>query len=159
MTEQQKPKWTYEPRWYPCKVIKWIDGDTAVVDIDRGHGQWSIGEKIRLRRSDAAESSSTDPKMKQMADLAHYWVNHLIPEGTFNRLITYYTPKSAVEEREKFGRIQADFAIGNESTLTTVLFKKRLTVPYRGENKARVQAIHLENWEYHELNGSFSVLT
>lgn len=154
-----KPKWAYEPRWYPCKVVEWIDGDTAVVDIDRGHGQWSLGEKVRLRRSDAAESSSTDPKLKQMADLAHHWVNYLVPGGTFNRLVTYYTPKSAVEEREKFGRIQADFAIGTAMSLTTVLFQKRLTVPYGGENKAKVQEKHLENWEYHDLNGSFSVLT
>lgn len=148
----------YTERSYPCKIVDVIDGDTVIVDIDRGHGQWSLAEKIRLRLSDSAEMSSTDPKLQQMAQLAHRRVQELLPVGSSQRLRTYYTPKSKVEEREKFGRFQGDFII-SDIPLTLLLFEESLTVRYKGENKAKVIQQHLQNWQYHELKGSFSVLT
>lgn len=169
MSDTKLPEIHYTERVYPCKIVGVIDGDTVVVDIDRGHGQWSLGEKIRLRLSDAAEMSSTDPKLQQMAQLARLRVQECLPVGSSQQLRTYYTPKSKVEEREKFGRFQGDFFLYGKYNLypellelrflTGLLFHQNLTVPYKGDSKAKIQAKHLHNWEYHELNGSFSVLT
>lgn len=163
MSDTKLPEIHYTERVYPCKIVGVIDGDTVVVDIDRGHGQWSLGEKIRLRLSDAAEMSSTDPKLQQMAQLARLRVQECLPVGSSQQLRTYYTPKSKVEEREKFGRFQGDFTqwdhVHGTRFLTWILSCEKLTVRYSGESKAKVIQKHLENWEYHELKGSFSVLT
>ena len=33
---------------YNCKIVRVIDGDSIVVDIDLGFGLWIHGESIRL---------------------------------------------------------------------------------------------------------------
>ena len=40
---------------YRAKLVRVIDGDTIVVDIDKGFGDWRHGEHIRLAGIDAPE--------------------------------------------------------------------------------------------------------
>jgi len=40
---------------YSCKIVRVIDGDSIILDIDLGFGLWIHGERIRLYGIDTPE--------------------------------------------------------------------------------------------------------
>lgn len=60
----------------PAKVRRVIDGDTIVLDIDRGQSIWSIGVRVRLVGIDCPEINS-DAGLAAMQ-----FVSAMIPPGS-----------------------------------------------------------------------------
>jgi hypothetical protein len=49
---------------YNCKIVRVIDGDSIILDIDLGFGLWIHGESIRLFGVDCPECRSRDKEEK-----------------------------------------------------------------------------------------------
>ena len=125
---------------YRCEIVRIIDGDTAVVDIDLGFGVWMKGEKIRFMGIDTPESRTSDKEEKVFGLYAKEYVKKHIPERSIQVLKTFK------DETGKFGRILGDFII-EDTTLITKMIDEGIGAPYHGQSKSEIEFIHLNNRE------------
>lgn len=122
---------------YNCKIVRVIDGDSIVVDIDLGFGLWIHGESIRLFGVDCPECRSRDPEEKAAGLAAKDFVKGLLHDGGTYTLTT--------REKGKFGRYLGVIMLSDKTSVNAALVKERLAVPYLGQSKVRVQEAHLAN--------------
>jgi endonuclease YncB( thermonuclease family) len=97
-----------EIREYTCRIVRIVDGDTIVVDIDLGYGLWQVGQPLRLRGIDAAETNDPDPRLRALAKYQREWVASKLEVGRVYHYKSYQT--KAGDEREKYGRFVAYFS-------------------------------------------------
>jgi endonuclease YncB( thermonuclease family) len=95
-------------REYTCRIVRIIDGDTIVVDIDLGYGLWQVGEPLRLRGIDAAETNDPDPRLRALAKYQREWVSSKLEVGEVYSYSSYKTKRG--DERDKYGRYVASFS-------------------------------------------------
>ena len=121
---------------YECKIVRVIDGDSIVVDIDLGFGLWIHGESIRLFGVDCPECRSRDLEEKAAGLAAKKFVERFLQVGETYTLNTH--------DKGKFGRYLG--TISNETeTVNKALVNEHLAVVYYGQNKDDVEAAHIEN--------------
>tara|TARA_R110002153_G_scaffold268679_1_gene433748 strand:+ start:9336 stop:9734 length:399 start_codon:yes stop_codon:yes gene_type:complete len=121
---------------YECKIVRVIDGDSIVVDIDLGFGLWIHGESIRLFGVDCPECRSRDKEEKAAGIAAKKFVERFLQVGETYTLNT--------EGKGKFGRYLG--VISNETeTVNKALVNEHLAVIYYGQRKDDVKAAHIEN--------------
>ena len=97
-----------EVREYTCRIVRIIDGDTIVVDIDLGYGLWQVGQPLRLRGIDAAEANDPDPRLRALAKYQRGFVANQLSVG---EVYNYKSCKTkAGDERDKYGRYVACFS-------------------------------------------------
>ncbi len=97
-----------EVREYTCRIVRVIDGDTIVVDIDLGYGLWQVGEPLRLRGIDAAEINDPDPRLRALAKYQREWLAAKLEVGKAYSYSSYKTKQG--DERDKYGRYVACFS-------------------------------------------------
>jgi endonuclease YncB( thermonuclease family) len=97
-----------EVREYTCRIVRIVDGDTIIVDIDLGYGLWQVGQPLRLRGIDAAETNDPDPRLRALAKYQREWVWSKLEVGKVYRYKSYQTKSG--DEREKYGRFVAHFS-------------------------------------------------
>ena len=95
-------------REYTCRIVRVIDGDTIVVDIDLGYGLWQVGQPLRLRGIDAAEINDPDPRLRVLAKYQREWLAAKLEVGKVYSYSSYKT--KAGDERDKYGRYVACFS-------------------------------------------------
>ena len=122
---------------YNCKIVRVIDGDSIVVDIDLGFGLWIHGESIRLFGVDCPECRSRDKDEKAAGLAAKDYVKGLLHDGGTYTLTT--------KEEGKFGRYLGVIQLTDKTSVNGALVKERFAVAYHGQNKDDIQAAHLEN--------------
>jgi micrococcal nuclease len=122
---------------YNCKIVRVIDGDSIILDIDLGFGLWIHGESIRLFGVDCPECRSRDKEEKAAGLLAKDFVKSCLHVGETYKLTT--------KEKGKFGRYLGTIYLTDENSINAALVKERLAVPYFGQSKVRVQEAHLAN--------------
>ena len=122
---------------YNCKIVRVIDGDSIILDIDLGFGLWIHGESIRLFGVDCPECRSRDKEEKAAGLLAKGFVEEALHVGATYRLQT--------KEKGKFGRYLGTIYLTDDTSINAALVKERLAVPYFGQSKVRVQEAHLAN--------------
>jgi len=66
---------------YNAKIVRWVDGDTVIVDIDLGF-YVTRQERIRLARINAPELNSTVPYQVRKAKSARAKAKKFAPEGS-----------------------------------------------------------------------------
>ena len=121
---------------YNCKIVRVIDGDSIILDIDLGFGLWIHGESIRLFGVDCPECRSRDLEEKTAGLAAKRFVERFLQVGETYTLNT--------EDKGKFGRYLG--TISNETeTVNKALINEHLAVVYYGQNKDEVEAAHIEN--------------
>ncbi len=96
-----------EVREYTCRIVRVIDGDTIVVDIDLGYGLWQVGEPLRLRGIDAAETNDPDPRLRSLAKYQRDFIAAKLEVGKLYRFKSYKTKRG--DERDKYGRYVVEF--------------------------------------------------
>ena len=64
--------------FYKAQVLKVVDGDTIVADIDVGFGFKTSKTKVRLNGIDAGEVHSKDEEIKKKGEAARDWLKNLI---------------------------------------------------------------------------------
>ena len=97
-----------EVREYTCRIVRVIDGDTIVVDIDLGYGLWQVGQRLRLRNIDAAETNDPDPRLRALAKYQRGFVANQLSVGEVYAYSSHKT--NAGDERDKYGRFVASFS-------------------------------------------------
>ena len=121
---------------YECKIVRVIDGDSIVLDIDLGFGLWIHNESIRLFGVDCPECRSRDKEEKAAGLAAKRFVERFLQVGETYTLNT--------QGKGKFGRYLG--TISNETeTVNKALINEHLAVVYYGQNKDEVEAAHLKN--------------
>jgi len=130
---------------YNCKIVRVIDGDSIILDIDLGFGLWIHGESIRLFGVDCPECRSRDKEEKAAGLAAKDFVKRLLHDGGTYTLTT--------KEKGKFGRYLGTIYLTEETSINDALVKERLAVPYFGQSKVRVKAAHLANRKFLKEKG------
>ena len=129
---------------YSCKIVRVVDGDTVDVDIDLGFGMWMHKERIRLHGIDTPESRTRDLEEKKFGLLAKEQVEHFLPKGSIQTLVT------VKDKAGKFGRILGKFKIEDHlhPTTTTInewMIRHHHAAPYFGQSKDEIAQTHLAN--------------
>lgn len=136
---------------YEAEIVRIIDGDSIVVDIDLGFNTWLRNQSIRLYGIDTPEIRTKDLDEKAHGLMAKQFVEGLIKPGDEVILRTVY------DKEEKFGRILGIFMLkgGNGTTLNDSLIRERLAVLYKGQNKETIEEAHERNRKWLIENNKF----
>jgi len=124
---------------YDCKIVRVIDGDSILVDIDLGFDTWRCGESIRLFGVDCPECRSRDPEEKAAGLAAKEFVKGLLHDGGTYTLTT--------KEKGKFGRYLGVIMLSDKTSVNAALVSEHLAVPYHGQNKQEIEDAHAANYE------------
>lgn len=140
---------------YKATVVRCIDGDSVIFDIDCGFDVQLKAQSVRLYGIDTAETRGGTPELKVLGNLAKDYVAQMIPVGSEVLLKTY------LDRKGKFGRILAEVympeTVGvegyQEKSLNQILLDELLAVPYHGQSKEDIINQHLINVEHHKAEG------
>ena len=129
---------------YFCTIRRVVDGDTIDVLVDLGFSV-CIRERVRLAGIDTPESRTRDKREKKYGKLATARVAELMPVGQIfeGRCRSYHS-------RGKYGRAMMDFVLPGGALLCETLVSEHLAVPYGGEHKREIRALHEANWAHLE---------
>ena len=130
---------------YKAQVLRIIDGDTLVVNIDLGFDVWIHNEVIRLNGIDTPEVQTTDPVEKFFGTLAKNRVKEYLDNDGAAGAVTLV---SKTFKKEKYGRVTADLKVqGQIRSLCAALLGEGYAVPYHGQSKESIDRDHLTNRE------------
>ena len=68
---------------YGCRLVRVIDGDTVVADVDLGFDVWLTGQKLRLYGINTPESRTRDKAEKKRGLAAKARLVELLDTGEF----------------------------------------------------------------------------
>lgn len=104
---------------YKATIVRVIDGDTVVADVDLGFNTWRRGEHLRVYGINTPEVRHKDLEHKARGIAAKKRVEELLPVG---RVVTINTAK---DRSGKYGRMLADFFLEEHfETLSAVLIRE-----------------------------------
>ena len=83
---------------YNAKIVRWVDGDTVILDIDLGF-YVTRQERVRLARINAPELNSTVPYQVRKAKSARAKAKKFAPEGTE---VVLATSKSDIDRYSRY---------------------------------------------------------
>ena len=132
---------------YKATIRRVVDGDTIDILIDLGFSTL-IKERVRLHGIDTPESRTRDLREKKFGKLATRRVEELLLVGEM-----FVAHSKSYDRTDKFGRSMMDFDFEDGSTLCETLLKELLAVPYEGQNKKEIRALHEANWDALEKAG------
>ena len=89
---------------YRCELVRIIDGDTVVFNVDLGFGIWLKKEHVRFARINAPETRTKDLKEKRRGMAAANFVSKHLYDACEIKLTTF-------KSNGKFGRYIADVHI------------------------------------------------
>lgn len=135
---------------YLANVIRVLDGDTIIVDIDLGFDIWVRNQSIRLEGIDTPEIRTTDIKEKMAGNLAKLRLEELI--GGKPVIV-----KTIKDKTEKFGRMLGVILNSNELNINQTLLDERLAVKYEGQSKDLVLDAQNKNIEYLIKEGKIKI--
>ena len=130
---------------FPCRLIRNYDGDSIVIEIDRGFGG-RLKKTVRLHGVDTPELRGGTLATKALGRMARDHVTAFICTGT-----------SVIFQsnmwNEKYGRALGDLVVDGKS-LSEDLLERRMAVQYDGGNRAAMQMLHEKNARFvHNLLG------
>lgn len=140
---------------YKATVVRCVDGDSVIFDIDCGFDVQLKAQSVRLYGIDTAETRGGTPELKVLGNIAKDYVTQMIPVGSEVLLKTH------LDRKGKFGRILAEIympeTVGSEGyqekSLNQILLDELLAVPYHGQSKEDIINQHLINVEHHKAEG------
>ena len=128
-----------------------VDGDTIDVSIDLGFDVCTK-QRVRLLGIDTPESRTRDLTEKKFGLLSkkklREWCLKAVASEKDDIEIQLRCPEA--DSRGKFGRILAEIWVSEDGEWTNVnkwLCDNGFAVPYTGQNKADVEALHMANRE------------
>jgi endonuclease YncB( thermonuclease family) len=92
---------------YKCDVVRVIDGDTVVVNIDLGFDTWLFDQHIRIQHIDTPEVRTRNLEEKEKGLDAKARAEELLPVGSTQYLVS----RSYDSNTGKYGRIVGDFLL------------------------------------------------
>jgi micrococcal nuclease len=147
MTEYDQPECTFKYRIKALERV--VDGDTIDVAIDLGFDVCT-SQRVRLLGIDTPESRTSDKEEKPFGLLSKKklkeWCLKAVASEKDN--IEMEIRCLEADSRGKFGRVLAEVWVREDETWTNVnkwMCDNGYAVPYTGQNKADVQALHMAN--------------
>jgi len=140
---------------YKATVVRCIDGDSVIFDINCGFDITLKNQSVRLYGIDTAETRGGTEELKALGNLAKDYVSQMIPEESEVLLKTH------LDGRGKFGRILAEVFMPEAPdtegyqprSLNDILLDELLAVPYYGQSKEDIINQHLINVHHHRAEG------
>ena len=130
---------------------KVVDGDTIDVNIDLGFDVCTK-QRVRLLGIDTPESRTRDLEEKKFGLLSKKklkeWCLKAVASEKDDIEIELRCPEA--DSRGKFGRVLAEIWVSEDGHWTNVnrwMCEEGYAVPYVGQNKADVEALHMANRE------------
>jgi len=130
---------------------KVVDGDTIDVNIDLGFDVCTK-QRVRLLGIDTPESRTRDLEEKKFGLLSKKklkeWCLKAVASEKDDIEIELRCPEA--DSRGKFGRVLAEIWVSEDGQWTNVnrwMCEEGYAVPYVGQNKADVEALHMANRE------------
>jgi len=96
---------------YHANIVRVIDGDTIVVDIDLGFNQWMHDQHIRLAGIDTPETRTKDLDEKARGLAAKAFVEGHLPAGTK----VFLDSREFKDQSGKYGRILGDIVFSHDT--------------------------------------------
>ncbi len=124
---------------YNCKIVRVIDGDSIIIDIDLGFSHFIHNESIRLYGVDTPECRTRDAEEKDCRTLGKEVCR---TDASRRRNL-----QARTREKGKFGRYLGVIKITGNLTINTALVTEHLAVPYMGQNKQEIEDAHKENYK------------
>ena len=109
---------------YRAEVVRVIDGDTVVCDVDLGFNICMKKESVRLAKIDTPEVRTKDKEEKARGLAAKAFVEELLPPGTVCVL------ESVSFSTGKYGRIIANVVLPDGRCLNDLLLEEGHAEPY-----------------------------
>ena len=127
---------------YKATVIRIVDGDSIRMSISLGFGCHLFGTDgrgmdIRLFGVDCPETRGGTAAQKAHGLLAKAYVEEHLKVGEAYEITTH--------QRGKFGRYLATIRLSKRRTINDLLVDALLAVPYHGQNKDELKALHEKN--------------
>ncbi len=126
---------------YKAKILKVLDGDTVVIDLDLGFNIVIANQKVRLAGVDTPESRTTNAEEKPRGILSKKKLQEKLPVGSWAIIET----QKSDSNDDKFGRILGVFILEDGTRVNQWLIDNNYAVAYLGENKDLTQAAHQAN--------------
>jgi micrococcal nuclease len=125
---------------YNCKIVRVIDGDSIIIDIDLGFSHWIHGESIRLYGVDTPECRTRDAEKKAAGLLAKEFVEEALHVGETYTLTT--------KEKGKFGRYLGVIMLSDKTSINAALSEAK-DLPFRITVRVRsgYEEAHKANYE------------
>jgi micrococcal nuclease len=130
---------------------KVVDGDTIDVSIDLGFDV-STSQRVRLLGIDTPESRTSDKEEKKFGLLSKkmlkQWCLKAVESEKDDIEIEIRCPEA--DSRGKFGRVLGEVWVSEDGVWTNVnkwMCDEGFAVPYVGQNKKDVEALHMANRE------------
>ena len=126
-----------------------VDGDTIDVAIDLGFDVCT-SQRVRLLGMDTPESRTSDKEEKPFGLLSKKKLKEWCLKAVASEKDDIEMEIRCLEadSRGKFGRVLAEVWVREDETWTNVnkwMCDNGYAVPYTGQNKADVQALHMAN--------------
>lgn len=122
---------------YSINLIKVIDGDTVIADIDLGFDIVLKSQIVRLNNIDTPEIHSDDEIEKKQGLISKQKLTELI----INKSIILFVEKNY---KDKYGRILGTIFVATIN-INDYLIQNNYAVKYDGENKNNIKDLHLKN--------------
>lgn len=130
-----------KPYQYYATVIRVIDGDSVVVDIDLGFHSWIKDRNIRLKNLDAPEHRTSDKYEEKFGERSWAVLQELLPVGSRILLQTDFS------DADKFGRILGTVINEQGVYVNEHMLENNYAVPYEGQSKTLIKSAHEANWK------------
>ena len=145
---------------YRANIVRVIDGDTVVVDIDLGFGVWLHDKRVRLLGIDAPKSRTRDKVEKKYGLMATEALKEELKDGA--------VLKTRLDGKGKYGRILGEFITiketeagtdANGSPVAAIKYRHNVNeymiashhaVKYHGRSKQEIAEGHLVNRTFFE---------
>ena len=121
MTIERKIQTVYE---YRATVVKWVDGDTADIEISLGF-YVTIRQRVRLYGVNAPESNSGDAAEREAGKAAREFAQFLAPVDSVVKVAT-------VKDKDKYGRFLATMTDEDGLNVADALIAHGHGKPYFG---------------------------
>ena len=117
---------------YKATVVRCIDGDSVIFDIDCGFDVHLKAQSVRLYGIDTAETRGGTPELKVLGNIAKDYVTQMIPVGSEVLLKTH------LDRKGKFGRILGKPYNANGLDICKLMIDSGNAVEYWGGKKTKV---------------------
>ena len=126
---------------YTAKIIKVLDGDTVIIDLDLGFNIVLVNQKVRLAGVDTPESRTSNAEEKPRGILSKKKLQEKLPVGSYAKIETLKSDNND----DKFGRILGTFIAEDGTKINQWMIDNNYAVVYLGENKELVKEAHDKN--------------
>lgn len=111
---------------YNAKIIRVVDGDTVVLDIDLGFHTWKRGEHVRLLGIDTPEIRGVSDEEKVRGRAAKAFVEDLVEQCAYDCQVVVETKTP----RDKYGRYLANIIFVQADGKTVNLTSELITAGF-----------------------------